>query len=365
MTNRRNPGHGDELQVNDGNQYLAEMMRVSARAYAAHAATQLLARHPDCGEPFGANAFRDWQASLAQRLDELAVAVELDEPLLFQAQVEWTRDAFTARAVPVEYIGHSLEALRTTLVNDLPDGSGDVVLPYIESGLAVLDGSMPVASGLGDSAPEERTASRYVATAVAGDQRGAARLVLDAVRNGLSTRDAFEKVLLPAEVEIGRLWHTGEIGVAEEHAATGTTCALMSILTWNEQAPPGDARLVMLAAVEGDRHDVGARAAAGLLEMGGCRSVLLGADVPTGEIIRAVRESGPHAVLLSATLTVHLPAMRRVIRGLRDIDGPVRVLVGGPALDRAPHLAQRLEADTYVATLGDAVTAVNGQTGGH
>jgi methanogenic corrinoid protein MtbC1 len=357
--------HSGEGDVSEPNHYLAEMMRVSAPAYAAHAAERLLEKHPACAERFGDSAFPDWQASLVQRLNELAVAVEMEEPTLFRSQVEWTRDAFAARSVPVEDVARSLRALHATLQQDLPEGVGEIPGPYIESALAALGEPSAVDTALSGEGEALRIAHDYVETAVAGDQRGAARVVMDSVgNNGMSTHDVIEKVLLPAQVEIGRLWHLGEIGIAEEHAATATTCTVMSILTWRDAGPPGDAPLVLLAGVEGDRHDVGLRATACLLELGGCRPVLLGADVPSPEIVRAVSGADPDVVILSATLSVHLRPLRRAIRSLRDLESGanLHILVGGPAIGQVPHLAARLEADGHVACPGDAVRAACGDS---
>lgn len=346
--------------MSEPNHYLAEMMRVSARAYAAHAAQQMLEQHPGCAERFGDTAFPDWQASLVQRLDELAIAVEMEEPSLFRSQVEWTRDAFAARSVPVEDVGHSLEALHATLQRELPEGVGDIPGPYIECALEALGEQAAGEGALSGDSESGRTAHAYVETAISGDHRGAARLVMECVENGLSTPDAIEHVLLPAQAEIGRLWHRGDIGIAEEHAATATTCTVMSILAWRDAGAQADQPLVLLAGVEGDRHDVGLRATACLLELGGCRPLALGADVPVAEIVRAASESGPDAVILSATLPVHLLSLRRTIRGLRDLESGtwLRILVGGPAIAGKPSIAERLEADDYVACAGDAVHAV-------
>lgn len=346
--------------MNETNQYVAEMMRLSARAYAAHAAEQLLDRHPASAERFGAAAFPDWQANLVQRVNELAIAVEMEEPSLFRSQVEWAREAFAARALPVEDVMHSLQALHVTLRADLPERVGAIPGPYIEAALEALEVDAPNQGRLSGATEAERIALQYVEAAVSGDQRRAACIVLDAVHNGLSIRAAHEQVLLPAGVEIGRMWQRDEIGIAEEHAATATTCAVMSILAWQGTAPAADAPFVMLAGVEGDRHDVGLRATAGLLESGGCRAVSLGADLPVNEIVRAADESAPDMVILGATLTVHLHALHRAIRGLRELPSGagIRILVGGPALARAPHLAERLEADVYLASPGAAISAV-------
>jgi len=349
-------------EVGGSGHYLAEMMRLSAPAYAAHAAERLLSENPACAERFGDSAFADWQATLVQRLNELAIAVELDEPALFCSQVEWTRDAFVARSLPVEDVARSLESLHATLSSELPEGLADMPGPCIKAALEILEEETSVLSpGLEDT-EAGRIARLYVDAAVAGDQRGALATVLGAVEDGLPVASAVERVLLPAEQEIGRMWHVGEIGIAEEHAATTTACIAMSALACRAPAPAADAPLVLLAGVEGDRHDLGIRATAALLEIGGCRSLSLGTDVPVTEIVRAVDETGPSCVILSASLVTHLHHLRRAIRRVRDADlTPVpRILVAGAALALAPHLAERLEADAHVASPGEAVRSAQG-----
>lgn len=346
--------------MSNANQYIAEMLRVSAQGYAAHAAGHLLQQHPDCAARFGHSAFVDWQAQLAQWLGELAIAVELDEPALFSAQVLWIRDAFGARDMGVDDLRHGLEALRRTLGQELPEDAAAAPVRCVEAALEGLDTRPVAARRLQPDTEAAQVALAYVEAAVAGDQRGAAEIVMDAVAGGLSIASAYEQVLLPAQVEIGTMWHLGEIGVAEEHAATETTRTLIGLLAWNGNSPPTRPPLTLVAGVEGDRHDIGVRATAALLEADGFRAVSLGGDVPVHELARAVAESLPGVVILAATLVIHLAPLRRVVRALRDLelDSPPRILVAGCALAGAPHLVEKLGADGSVGSPREALEAV-------
>ena len=346
--------------MSDANPYIAEMLRVSAQGYAAHAAERLLEQHPDCAARFGRSAFVDWQAHLAQWLRELAIAVELDEPALFSSQVQWIRDAFGARAMGVEDLRHGLAALRWALDHELPADAAALPVRCIDAALQGLDSPPRPPARLQPDTEAARIALAYVEAAVSGDQRGAARIVMDAAEGGLSIEAAYEQVLLPAQVEIGTMWHLGEIGIAEEHAATETTRTLIALLAWNAASSPNRPPLTLVAGAEGDRHDIGVRATAGLLEADGFRAVSLGGDVPVHELARAVGESLPGVVILSATLAVHLAPLRRAISALRDLelDTPPHILVAGSALTGAPHLAKKLGADGSVSSPQDAVEAV-------
>lgn len=343
--------------MSDTNAYIAEMLRISARAYAARAAEQLLERHPDCAAQFDGTAFPGWQDNLTRCVYELAVALELDEPSLFAAQLEWSRDAFAAREVPVEHLRHSLECLRIVLGEELPEGTGDQPVAVIDRALERLGNGPAQRSRLAPDSDASRVALRYVEAVLGGDRQRAIRVVLDVVERGLPVADAYERVLLPAQAEIGVMWHLGEITVPEEHAATETTRTVMALLSRNAAAEADDGPTALVAAVEGDRHDIGTRAVADLLEMNGFRVVLLGCDVPIRDLARSVTDFSPDVAILGASLSLHLRHLRRSIGAIRDMDngGSVRIVVGGPAFGELQHLAERLAADGFAASPGRAV----------
>ena len=346
--------------MSDTQSYIAEMLRISRGAYAAHATEELLERHPECGEPFGDAAFRDWRDNLTQRVTELAVALEMQEPSLFSAQLEWSRDAFAARRIPVEHLRHSLECLRTALRQDLPEGAADVPVTFIEQALDELADTPARDGRLRPDSETSRLALQYLEAVLSGQRRRAIRIVLDAVAGGLPVPAAYEQILLPAQVEVGVMWHLGEITVSEEHAATETTRRVMSILSQSTPVEVDRGTPILLATVEGDRHDIGVHAVADLLELTGFRVIALGADVPVSDLARAVDDFGPDTVVVGASLSLHLRNLRRCIEAVRELPNgsAVRIIVGGPAFAELPHVAERLGADGFAASPGKAVELV-------
>jgi len=346
--------------MSDSNGYIAEMLRVSAKAYAAHAAERLLERHPDCAAQFGNAAFRNWRDNLTHRLNELAIALEMNEPALFASQLRWSRDAFEARAVPIDHLQHSLVCLRETLREDLPEGSRDRPTRFIDQAISEMGESHAVMSRLAPDSDHTNLALRYVEAVLAGNRRRAIQLIVDAVEGGLSMQDAYEKVLLPAPSEIGLMWHVGEISVSEEHAATETTRTVMGILSQHTPSAAEDAPTVLVAAVEGDRHDIGVRAVADLVELAGYRTISLGSDVPVADLALAVDDFDPDVVILAASLSLHLNKLKESVRAARETgDGSKRrVIVGGPAFAESRHIAERVGADGFASSPGEAVRLV-------
>lgn len=337
----------------------AAHLRTGARAYAAGAAEHLLSR-PDGADGGEANSgFHLWQAFLAQRVMELSVAVELDEPALFTSQLLWTSSGFRARRMPTGQLALALESLAETLEQELPEFAWLLARTIL---VPPPDGAPPPErepDRLTGDEPDHALALRFLEFVLRGEARGAVDLVLEAYRGGVPIENLYERVLMPAQAEAGTMWHLGEIGVAEEHAATEIVRTAMSVLWHFAPRAAGPGLRVVVGGVSEDRHDIGVRATAHLLELGGCRAVCLGADVPCDEFAQAIVDHDARAAVVSATMTVHLPRAGETIRALRGLAPEIRVVVGGPAFALSPTVWKKLGADAHAASPREAATLVN------
>ena len=337
--------------------FTADLLEVSATGYAALAAERLLASHPELGERFAPDARNAWKAALAQRVIELSTALRLGEPELFAARVAWARRAFEARQVPEADLRASLEALSAVLHEELPDSARGAPDALLETALEALGqpGTEPD-SHIDPGTPTGRLALQYIATVLEGDSRGATQRVLDAVDEGLAVESAYLDVLVPAQREVGRLWHAGELRIVEEHVVTFTTERLMTLLAQRANRAPANGRTVVCAAVVGNAHDIAVRVLADFFDISGWRSVHLGASVPAAELASALQYFDGDLLVLSAALSVQLPKVAEAIGAVRRIEGrPVRVMVGGLAFADAPEVWRKLGADGYAPDAPSAV----------
>jgi len=338
--------------------FTAELLETSATGYAALAAERLLATHPDIAARFSPDAPAAWRAVLGQRIVELATALRLGEPRLFAARVAWARRAFAARDVPESDLRASLESLGAVLAQELPQAARMGPAAMINDTLAELD--RPVAdsdSHIDPQSPTGRLSLEYLAAVLEGDSRKATDRVLAEVDAGLGVESAYLDVLVPAQREVGRLWHAGELGIIEEHVVTYTTERLMALLAHRAERAPANGRTVLCAAVVGNAHDIAVRVLADFFDISGWRSVHLGANVPTPELATALQYFEGDLLVLSAALSVQLPKVAAAIAAVRRIEGrTVRVMVGGLAFGDTPGIWRKLGADGYAP---DARTAVS------
>ncbi|HEY1418254.1 MAG TPA: cobalamin-dependent protein [Myxococcaceae bacterium] len=186
---------------------------------------------------------------------------------------------------------------------------------------------------LGDRPELDELSRSYLAAQLAGDRREAVRLLMEeGIGRGNSVLDLHLQVIQQAQREIGRLWEQNTISVAQEHQATAVSQLALAHLYQQSIRRRPVGRSVLMACVEGELHDVGARICADVLDLHGFDVRFLGANVPTDCLLSFVEHTRPHLVALSVTLATHLPAARAALAALRArTEAPLAV--GGRALD--------------------------------
>lgn len=341
--------------------FTAELLKRSAAGYAAAAAARLLEQHPALREQGGALAA--WRTHLSQRLLELAAAVAAEEPRLFRERVLWSYQTFVARDLDTEQLQASLESLRAVLAAELPARAAEPALTCLDAALqALVAGVEPPRGGqLDPTAESGRLALGYLNQVLEGDTYAAAAVLIEALQSGHLTAEAlYLDVLLPAQEEIGRLWHGAQASVAEEHLVSATTRRVMAIAA--HLAPRTTARqaTVVSACATGNAHDLPLRAIADLFHLHGWRSLFLGADVPTEDLPAVLSGYDADVLLLSASLSTQLEQVRVAVETVREQSArPVGIIVGGAAFDEAPALAVRFGADAYAPSAREALRAAD------
>lgn len=154
-------------------------------------------------------------------------------------------------------------------------------------------------------------------------------------------------------VEIGRLWETAQIGVAQEHLATQITQTVLARLAPSlEDAAAalevsGRRRTAIVAGTPGELHAIGARMVADFLEASGWDVLLLGPDTPLAEIAELATERAPDVVALSTSLSFNLLAAGRVFARLRELESPPLLIAGGRAYEGQADRALLAGADVF------------------
>ncbi|HEY7163177.1 MAG TPA: B12-binding domain-containing protein [Candidatus Binatia bacterium] len=203
--------------------------------------------------------------------------------------------------------------------------------------------------------PGEVYRKQYSSALLRGDSEAAAGAVEEAIAEGMALSEIYMKLLAPSLRHVGDLWTAGKISVAQEHLATQITLAQMEKLRSLHRARNRLSYYVLTACVEGEEHFVGARMIADLFALEGWAVEFLGPNVPTSALIDMVRERRPHLLALSVTMKQGVQKVFQVIQGVRSVQVPPKVIVGGSAV-HSPNLSRAKSPDWEMAA--DAVAGL-------
>ena len=248
---------------------------------------------------------------------ELAAAVRVGDPALFVRRVEWLRRAAQARTGDDSGVEPPLRSLDAALREEAPAAPARQHRRRARRGARkpAARRSSPSRARLGADDPFGRLALEYITTCLEGDTAAPRRpRCSPQTDGGVTPQDLYCRVLMPAQKEVGRLWHRGDLNVAEERLVSETTRRVMAQLAARYRPAHATGPKVLAAAVAGNAHDLGLRAAADLLALAGWRCLYLGANVPTADIAAMAEAHGVELVLLAATLETQLGATADVDR---------------------------------------------------
>lgn len=190
----------------------------------------------------------------------------------------------------------------------------------------------------------------YLRAVLANDSAGALRVVEGGLEAGVSAAALELRLIVPAQQEIGRLWQENQITVAQEHLATSIAVLAVARLypALPRTAPHGLSALV--ACVEGEQHDLGARIGADFLEMAGFEVRFLGANVSAPRLVEALERQPVNLLGLSASLRFHLQGLRSAVAAARTVAPLLPIVVGGQLLESTPGLAEELGVQAFGAS---------------
>jgi 5-methyltetrahydrofolate--homocysteine methyltransferase len=191
---------------------------------------------------------------------------------------------------------------------------------------------------------------------IAGRRKEVAGLVNQCLAAGESAADIVEKRLVPGMMEVGEKFKRNEIFVPEMLiAARAMKEALLILEPMLVKAGIKPEHSAVIGTVEGDLHDIGKNLVAMMWKGANIEVFDLGVNVSPAKFAEAVKEHKPKLVGLSALLTTTMPAMRDIVKAVREAGVSVKIVIGGAPI--TPEFAREIGADGYAPDAGSAVDA--------
>jgi methanogenic corrinoid protein MtbC1 len=196
----------------------------------------------------------------------------------------------------------------------------------------------------------------YLREILAGKRKPALEIIMDAYRGGYPIPGIYMDVFQEALYEIGRLWETNRITVADEHMGTAITQYVMSNLyQYLETSDKRRGRLVM-TGVQGELHQVGANMVADVLEADGWDVIFLGTNVPEEDVIESIRQHRADLFGISSTMLFNIPKVIQLVEATRrEFGDSIRIMLGGGAFRSIEALPSELEGCIVALNLREAI----------
>ncbi|MEJ7809050.1 MAG: cobalamin-dependent protein [Gemmatimonadaceae bacterium] len=188
------------------------------------------------------------------------------------------------------------------------------------------------ATTVGGRSPAHPTsAARLARRLVSGQRVAVTRWARDWVDGGATVSELVRTALAPAMRLIGDQWAAGTLDILAEHRATAIVAEAIAVA---RAAAPRVTRRhprLILACPAGEQHGLAVQMAAQSFIDAGWDADILGADVPTRELVAELERSRPHAVGISVSASTDaLPAL---LAALRRAQWDGLVLLGGALAD--------------------------------
>jgi methanogenic corrinoid protein MtbC1 len=335
---------------------------VALQAEAINAVTErFYATHGAAYARFGDRGREACREDLAFHLEFLRPVLDFG---LLQPMVDylvWLNSVLTARSVPADHLGLSLDWLGEFFTQTLPAPEGAAVAQVLAE---AHEGFLRAESGLPAPVLSQTVwaeAAEFAALLVRGESHNALTMMHRMLDSGHSLIDFEMHVIQPAMYQIGEQWQQNQISVAQEHMASAIVQMVMTVGLVRSPPPAALDRRVLLACVEGNQHALGLLMVSDAFALAGWQVQYLGANVPTASLVAQIVLSRPHLVGLSVSFPQQLRMAKAVIEQLTAQLGSARpaVMVGGLAVNRFSRLTDVLGADASGANARFAVAQAN------
>jgi len=208
---------------------------------------------------------------------------------------------------------------------------------------------------------EQEILERLERAILEGDEERAGEVAREVLHNRIDPLKAVEHGLSKGMMALGERFEKGEIFLPDVLIASEAFSVAMEVLKPEIEArrkEAGNAGNVLIGTVKGDVHSLGKNIVATVLAAHGFKVVDLGVDNPCLKIIQEAEKVKADVIALSCLMTTTMPAQKEVIDVLKEMHLREKyfVLVGGGPINQA--WADRIGADGYGASAGQAVEII-------
>ncbi|MGA2585296.1 MAG: cobalamin-dependent protein [Tepidisphaeraceae bacterium] len=202
---------------------------------------------------------------------------------------------------------------------------------------------------------------RYLEPLLAGNRVAARQVVQEAIADGASAYDMLNQLIWPIMERIQVLYREDRISQSTLNLATLLNRSLTDQIAGQLEAKPSNNRKVMIFCGNDEPEELGGQITAELFQADGWNTRFAGGGVPEDEVLKLIGDFRPDLLVMFATLPSGVPAVRKLIDYLREVNScpEMQVMCCGGIYKRAEGLAEEIGADLYAPDAAEAVAIAN------
>ncbi len=339
-------------------QVVAQLIRNDRQNIAEEVLRLQLEIMPEMAKRYSAYQMEKTIQDMKYHVQFLETALFADSPPLFINYLCWLKELLESMGVPLRDLSMSVVCLGKCLNARYPDIYHKTMDKIISEGLEHLNmAALPSETFLVEELPYSGLAVKYLELLLKGERFQASELIQDALKRGAPIKEIYLQVFQNTQYELGRLWQTGKINVAQEHYCTAASQFVMAELYPYIFRTANQGITVVAGCVGNELHEVGIRMIADFMELSGFNTYYVGANTPAESIIATLVAHKPSVLAISATMTFHVAEVAELIQKVRKSKecNDVIVMVGGYPFNIDKNLWETVGADCYARNAEEAV----------
>jgi len=197
----------------------------------------------------------------------------------------------------------------------------------------------------------------YLEPLLAGDRAACRKLIDAALECGIDAYDLINQLVWPTMELVQAMYREDRISISSLNLATRLNRSLTDQLTARLPRREPNGKKVLIFCGDDEPEELGGQICADLFECDGWEVRFAGGGVPEDEVLKFIGEFRPNLLVMFGTLPSGMPAVRKLIDYLREVNScpDMQVMCCGGIYKRAEGLAEEIGADLYAP---DAAAAI-------
>jgi methanogenic corrinoid protein MtbC1 len=203
----------------------------------------------------------------------------------------------------------------------------------------------------------QQLAKTYLERLLDGDRTTCRELIQGTQQQGITASELLNELVWPTMELLQALYREDRISITSLNLATRLNRSITDQLTGQLERKSSNGKLVLILCGDDEPEELGGQICSDLFEAEGFTVRFAGGGVPSDEVLKLIGELRPHLLVFFGTLPSGMPAVRRLIDYLREVNScpEMQIMCCGGIYKRAEGLAEEIGADLYAP---DAAAAV-------